>query len=381
MRHAPATNTIHTHPAAFLMRQWQSFLSGLDRILTFYESDKQVEGLEWHQQMHGIITPLNIGDEARQKLKNISREKISHQWLRPELLPFVSQDTLKLNQLDLFSESHYLVLLVRTRSRETTILSYLFFRNDCSNFGISGNQSKLETSHKAIIGQMASQFASITLGNYYSVREESESFKEATRSLLNANQLDNTKQSESLKEWKNNWLDTYLLESSRRDGVNYVISVQARDKLLSGEHTYEVCKVAIDNCIDYICKLYNPATGDELMIEASYIQLTQQSAHQQVSKTFLASNQQNRAMLILDRLEDAATYLQQQGQSITSADVGATMQKPISAPAISDALRKNRVRILQLLEQYPERWPIIRRYFKPIINLRNKNNQFLSASG
>jgi hypothetical protein len=45
------------------------------------------------------------------------------------------------------------------------------------------------------------------------------------------------------------------------------------------------------------------------------------------------------------------------------------MEKPISAPAITDAIRKNRENILQLLEQHPEKWQLIRSYFKPLTNI------------
>ena len=45
------------------------------------------------------------------------------------------------------------------------------------------------------------------------------------------------------------------------------------------------------------------------------------------------------------------------------------MDPPVSAPAITDALGKNRDFIRLLLKKYPEKWEAIRNDFKPLLNL------------
>jgi hypothetical protein len=82
----------------------------------------------------------------------------------------------------------------------------------------------------------------------------------------------------------------------------------------------------------------------------------------------------NKTRLFLDRLERAASKLSANGEDLTSSAVGQTMDRPISAPAITDALRKNRRRVLLLLEQNPEKWPIIRNQFRPLINIVVKSD-------
>jgi len=54
---------------------------------------------------------------------------------------------------------------------------------------------------------------------------------------------------------------------------------------------------------------------------------------------------------------------------LTGKNVGSHCDKPISAPAISDALKKHRSEIIALFEQYPDQWPIIRKDFAPIRNI------------
>jgi hypothetical protein len=372
------------HPAIFLLEQWQLYLNGLDRVITFYPNDSQpqsFEAMEWNRQYQHAYMPMALGDEMMPKLRELSAEKVAYQWLRPEHLPFIRQNHLSISQLDLFSEAQYLVLLIRSQVKQSCILSYLFFRNDCSNFGISDNSTQIETSHKAIIGNMASRFAEITLNNFQASKIKENAFRQQTKNILEARQLDVNKQQEEFSDWKKLWLDSYLLKLSERDGLNYVMSEKAEEFILTSNASYDRIKSAIDNCIDYICNLLPYTPGDELIIEQAYISLPSvPRAEVSTVKEQQPVSRQNKTMLLLDRLEEAADRLYQEGMPITSADVGASMLKPITAPAISDALRKNKVRILQLFEQYPQRWMTIRQYFKPVINLIAKNNQRLSIS-
>ncbi|WP_430817456.1 hypothetical protein [Carboxylicivirga sp. RSCT41] len=380
----PITQTAIVHPAIHMMQQWQLFMDGIDRIMTFYPSEDQdmMEGLEWNRQLSESLMPVIIAEDVNSKLLSAAKEKADYQWMRPELLPFMQQQPVHLNQLNLFSESAYLVLLVRIQTAKTSILSYLFYRNDTSNFGISDGQARLDTSHKAIIGKMASRFAQMTIENYLASKTQEESFRRHTRNILEHKQIEVSKGKEALVSWKINWLDTYLNDLSRRDGVNYVISETAQQKLLNKDLSFEECKQSIDNCISYICNLFMISPGDDVMIEEDYMILEQNTAVIKSDHAVeILQSRSSKTMRLLDRLEESAYKLQHQGLSITSADVGANMAKPITAPAISDALRKNRVRILQLLEQYPQRWQTIRQSFKPITNLITKNNQRLSTSG
>ncbi|MCU4157256.1 hypothetical protein J1N10_14860 [Carboxylicivirga sp. A043] len=381
----PKHKATSIHPAIYMMQQWQLFMDGIDRIISFYSDEKddnKLNGIEWNRQLSNNLLPVSISEEVNEKMLSVRREKINYQWLRPELLPFIQQATSSLNQLNLFSESAYLVLLVRIQTPNSDpLLSYLFFRNDTSNFGISSCEAQLETSHKAIIGKMASRFGEMIIQNYSHSKKQEELFRHHTRSILENKQLETNNSNEALSLWKNNWLDTYLSERSKRDGFNYVISDNARTKLFRDASSFEVCKKTIDNCIVYICNLYNTSPGDDVLIEESYLVLDPINPPIKPVKAFdIAPSRSNKTMTLLDRLEQSATILHNQGLSITSADVGAHMPKPITAPAISDAMRKNRVRILQLLEQYPSKWPIIRQSFKPITNLISKNNQRLSIS-
>ncbi|MFO7613280.1 MAG: hypothetical protein R6W71_01425, partial [Bacteroidales bacterium] len=86
-------------------------------------------------------------------------------------------------------------------------------------------------------------------------------------------------------------------------------------------------------------------------------------------------SRQSRAMQLLDRLEKAAISLKSRNVPLTSANVGQALDAPVTAPAITDALGKSRDVIRRLLDQYPDKWEIIRKEFRPLINQMEKSAQ------
>jgi len=83
-------------------------------------------------------------------------------------------------------------------------------------------------------------------------------------------------------------------------------------------------------------------------------------------------SRQSKAMQLLDKLERAAYLLKSRNISIISSKVGQALDPPVSAPAITESLGKNRDLIRQLLEKYPDKWETIRKDFKPLLNQLRK---------
>jgi len=54
---------------------------------------------------------------------------------------------------------------------------------------------------------------------------------------------------------------------------------------------------------------------------------------------------------------------------MTSINVGTACPVPITAPAISDSLKKHKDQINYLFDKYPDKWEVIRRGFRPVKNL------------
>ncbi|HON17592.1 MAG TPA: hypothetical protein PK990_00315 [Salinivirgaceae bacterium] len=83
----------------------------------------------------------------------------------------------------------------------------------------------------------------------------------------------------------------------------------------------------------------------------------------------------DRTLQLLDRLERASQRVVEKKLKLTSVNVGMHCDEPITAPAISDALKKHASKIARLLSLYPDRWPLLRSEFRPLLNLMDKDHK------
>lgn len=81
----------------------------------------------------------------------------------------------------------------------------------------------------------------------------------------------------------------------------------------------------------------------------------------------LSPNQ--RAVLLLDKYEAAARLAHHNGLIVNGKTIAAHMQPSISPPAITDAMKKHKKGIALALEESPEKWPLLRKYLKPVKEL------------
>ncbi len=375
---------MQSNAAIHMMQQWPVFMEGIDRIVGFWSDDKsqKLQGMEWlRNSLSQQSTSFETSSDLSKTLQVTREAAGGFQWLNAETLPFQSSSKTSIGQLDLFSEAQYLVLLIRIKLEQNTLgdLYYLFFRNDKSNFGINGAQEAFSTSEKAIIGRLAFQFANTNLSLYQKQKNTFRQFKKQTQSVLKSMHEQQKAQMHEIKQWKNDWIEHYLFELGERNGFNYVIQESCKESLIQHCKTIRQLKQSIEKSLVYICELFEFTAGDTIELELAYLQFSEiETPRPESSNT--PQNRLSKTMLLLDRLEQSAQSTLNAGQNLTSAQVGQNMEKAISAPAISDALKKNRARILQLFSQYPDRWNCIRHQFKPIMNLKEKNTTYLSAT-
>jgi hypothetical protein len=79
----------------------------------------------------------------------------------------------------------------------------------------------------------------------------------------------------------------------------------------------------------------------------------------------------SKTLVLLDKLENAAKQVKSQNKLLTSSNIGNEFPSPITPPAITDALKKHRAKILVLFREYPQRWETIRTEFRPVQNMLN----------
>jgi len=166
----------------------------------------------------------------------------------------------------------------------------------------------------------------------------------------------------------------HLQELSKKYGRTYILTDDAVNKIREFKGNLKHLPVIFENAIVFTENLL--MTGEEEVVNIHSYSLDFDS-YQVIEKaeqfTRKIDSRQSKAMQFLDKLEMAAIGLKNKNIAIISSKVGQSLIPPISAPAITDALGKNRELIRQLIEKYPNKWETIRKEFKPLANQLRKS--------
>lgn len=361
-----------------LLQLWPEMFPGIDRVVMLYVDENQESGGREILQA-GTRYQLKIvnTDGLQERLRQMAAEPAGYSWLHKDQLPFeprLSGD----RQMQLFSEQYHIVLMVRLKSATGRGMDvyYLFFREDQSNFGISRLQGSLDTTRKALVGSLVYRFAQLWYQSMQTIQTGLQEFTDVTRQLLHQQQNDPWKAHHG--HWFDGWVHTYLEELAQSAGFQLQLSAAARERLLQAG-SYQKAADALKNGARYAIMLHSGSGSDTVLIEANYLILPASAGSVSTQENKEAGGPQSRlgkTILLLDRLEKAAQKLAATGSDLTGSAVGQTMERPITAPAITDALKKNSRRIIHLLEKYPDRWQLIRQQFRPLQNLVEKREPF-----
>jgi hypothetical protein len=83
---------------------------------------------------------------------------------------------------------------------------------------------------------------------------------------------------------------------------------------------------------------------------------------------------------LLNRYEHAALKINELGGTLNAKEIAMRLDPPVTPPAITDAVKKNKRKIDYLLRQYPNRWKLIRKSIRPILHLDNTQDNFSSRA-
>ena len=321
-------------------------------------------------QTKGLLT-----EGLNDQLLRMRSDQAGYSWLHKDQLPF-EHKSLENSQLQLFSEQYHIVLMLRLKASGSgnMDLFYLFFREDQSNFGISRLQGTLDTTRKALVGSLVFRFAALY---YQSINGIEASFLEFTnvtkRLLAQNNQHPNRSE---FRNWILEWASEYLNALGQMENISLKLSENALNKLVDcGD--YSLSSEALKKGARYAIMLHSGIKSGDVIIEDSFLLIEPKlkPVNEKDIQHSASPGRLNKTILFLDKLEKAAHKLVNGGNDITSYGVGQSMDRPISAPAITDALRKNQRRVILLLEQHPNRWPLIRHQFRPLLNIVDKREE------
>jgi hypothetical protein len=338
-------------------------------------TDGEMAGQELVAQGNGYRLRELLLQGFEDRLTTLLYENQGYGWINPDQLPFEAS-SYKLGQLEIFSEQNHVVLTLRLKysDKGDSDLYYLFFREDQSNFGVSRLQGTLDTARKALIGALVFRLARFYYRSAQEVTKYITEFTSVTRELITARPA-STAVDNALVSWITQWANAELQQLQSDNPFTITLSPEALQKL-STAGNFETARTALHKAARFAMMLYAGSNLDEVVLDPAFLVFeTNTQAVVQPVEQMSVQSKLSRTRQLLDRLEAAANALNERGEDITSFAVGQALDRPVTAPAITDALRKNKRRICALLEQNPAQWPLIRRQFRPLTNLMDKEKQ------
>lgn len=336
---------------------------GLDRIVVLYqtEEEKTISGEELLRANNQYINRI-VSMNASMDMLMPKNRTLGYIWLHPNEVPF--EKSHKTTIPNLFDEAEHLVLnLIITKKEKEKELYYLFFRNDLSNFGINSSNTTLDTFQKMFIGTTLSKIISQLYKSNSTLNKKITEFTSVTKLLLE--NINSKKTTDTT--WHTQWVNDILAQNSTQPHGEWIIDPAALE-IIKSITDYNICKQSILNAASISSTLYS--NDDNWPILASFITVTTTPIKETIVEK--PKSRMARVELWLDSVEEAASELIAEGEEATGAAVGSLLTPPVSAPAITDWLRKNQVRVNIALDNNNKKWPVIRTYFRPLINIIQK---------
>ena len=353
-------------------RSLPAIFPDIDRLIVLSKlPSEKIAGLEMVRE-NNRYKEIELFAEGLKEIFVSEKERTVYNWIRKENIPFEENTIAEKRQLTLFSECEYIVLNVKTSVKviegEVIDVYYIFFREDQSNFGISRVNGVFDTSLKAIVGSMFSKYITHFYDFTNIERTNFNEFRNNTKELLHQNDIQGDRLLEMMKQWAEDYLNNY----DRPEGINFRVSEQAL-KILS-EQNFQTARKMLDKAVSYAFMLHsdNHSEIDILHTYLSYNVIEKEVEKPKIQIEAAVRGKKFKVMKLLDSMEMAASKLLEKGEDLTGTTVGQAMDRPVSAPAITDYLRKNAKYVGMLLDENTDKWEIIRTQFRPLINIKEK---------
>lgn len=334
----------------------------------------------------GLPDPMAISDQVTQTLRELRRSIRDYHWFTSDELPFETTRSREV-QLDVFDEleRNILCLPIFNETDGQHDLLFLYFPENFSSFKISSSTKSLFPEHRLIIGSLLQNAVQTIAHMNATNRETLRQINGSTRSVIERYQAAQEELKKLTSGVQRNILDLskHLLDEIAPGGsTRFIFSPAAAEKLKKFKGEIPELKILLQKAVNFASALEFDRSSEEIRLEEYHIDLDphrdQQRNQQAVA---MPSARYAKTVALLDKLEEAAARVQARDLPLTGVNVGNACTKSISAPAITDALKKHRAKILTLLTEYPDRWNLIRSEFKPLVNaLTTKNSETRNES-
>lgn len=364
------------HPALLAL---QSLYDQFPGALTFYLycMDDGIKALHNNGKNKSDFIPQSIETaDDRPAIQRFRKMKKEVYWGDLDDLP-VRIDQIKksgktIKQLSIQDEIEQNILIIRVPSLkdDASDVFVIQFSKTFSNFYIASGRNSLSPELKQSLGKtIRGQLIWI----YQLYNSQSENVRRIQKAYLR-----NTDELISLKEQLKNesaaakqLLEKYVngLIQSQGQQLNCMVEVEANFI----EHIKR-SKIPIENLEEKISSAMR--TAYDLSINPNHIQLTKnliESSEEEYAPAYKRSTKMlelDKTKSLLSKYETAARQIENNGIRINGKNLAEALN--ISGPAITDAIKKHRHKIQRLLEKYPQEWPLISDYIRPIREIKEE---------
>ncbi|NOQ72922.1 MAG: hypothetical protein GQ574_13015 [Crocinitomix sp.] len=360
------------HPALLSM---QSLHDQFPAALAFYVfcNDNGLKVYYSKGKNKGILIPKDIGDlENNPQVLKFRKTKKEVLWADLDDLPInpvQENKKLEIKQLSIQDEIEQNVLIIRVPSLNDDSFDVfaISFSKTFSNFYIPSGRNVLSSELKTTIGKTV-RGQMQWLYDFHA--KQSVSINRIQHAYQqNSDELDESHQVLEREQATNrDLLEKYLTQLIRNQEITLNCKIILKngflDRIKDSGFGIDSIKTIVDTAVN---------TAYDLSLDKSMIYLTpnlirRKEGHSEASNKSSQLAALDKTVALLDRYEQAARQLDMKSERINGRNLAAELQ--ISAPAITDAIKKHNSKIRRLLDKYPVKWPLICDFIRPIREIK-----------
>lgn len=377
-----AVFTFIENPVVRLHKAIPSILPGIEKMVTVNNrKDQSLPELLITEKSHRSYTTRRVdpGDSLG-RLRKLMQDKTPYDWTSKERLPFEVERSGQTTSPEIFHELKNVVLLLKipVQGLELNDLIFLYLNENQSNFGITKSSDPLTTDNKSIIAFLLRNMIMTWISEH---RHNQEVHVKHSGQIKNIIETAEAMRNESRLTAENYGLSLvklcqeYFAKCSERSGRNYTLSEGAISKIKSYRGDLKNLENIINSTVEFIDNLYGDSTETIEVLDWHFQMGPDPGPGREADSTPSEdyAGKYSNTVRLLDRLESAALKLKSRNLKMTGTNVGNFCETHMSPPAISDALRNHRTRIISLIKMYPGRWNTIYSEFRPVRNLFENN--------
>jgi hypothetical protein len=348
-------------------------IPGIEKVIAIYydQTLKNICAKFIKQNSSGLQIEDFLINDSSKIIEELRIKKEPVNWYKKGELPFETKDANKII-MEIFSELENVVLLMRFYNEDDkkSDLLFFYFNKNAGNFEICKSNKSLSVKNKNIIEFLL----------YNSIKTIMETNRQDFKilQLLIENMKSNTQNNNLIKEELKitkkrygqsleNLCKSYVEEISSQRNKEFKLTDDALKKISNYDGDINNLKIIMERAISCIENINFENDNEVLMINEWDINFNLKTKPDE--NKLIMTDKYTKTELLLDKLEKASQEAKSNNFSLTSANVGKLLPTPITAPAISDALKKHKKTILYLLKKYPDKWRIIRNEFRPLLNI------------